>query len=68
MATVPIELMAWADETLDEFVRHQKAEPVSTPDWFTIIAYSSQDIENAARMVSMMALVATAIQKLSQYE
>lgn len=62
-----IELMSWADESLDGMARLQAQLPITSPELFQIIAKALEDKGSAPedREKFLMALVATAIQKLS---
>lgn len=62
-----IELMSWADESLDGMARLQAQLPITSPELFQIIAKALENKGSAPehREKFLMALVATAIQKLS---
>lgn len=62
-----VDLMAWADESLDGMADLQRRVPVTTPDLLEVIGKSLDNIgaPDDMRETCLRALVATAIQKLS---
>lgn len=60
-----VEMMAWAADAIDGFAELQKADQLSTPELIRIIRQSSDGMDGHELYLTV--LLATAIQKLSQY-
>lgn len=62
-----VELMAWADESMDKMALLQRELPVTSPELFQVIGNVLDDKGSTLeeREIYLAALVATSIQKLS---